>query len=67
MATKKEIIADIKSTYGNFLTTTQVGEYLGLCPRSTRAFMAGVPRFQVGVKRCYLPVDIANRILQSEE
>ena len=64
--TKKELLADIRGQYGNVLTTKQVSAYLGLCPKSTREYMAGVPRFELGIKRCYFAVDLANRILQSE-
>lgn len=67
MATKKELIADMKAEFGNFLNCKQAGDYLGLCPRATRDFLAGVPCFSIGRKKCYFPVDIANRLLAAEE
>jgi hypothetical protein len=67
MATKKEIIADLKGAYGQMLNAKQVGEYLGLCPKATKAFMDGVPSFRIGRQKCYFPVDVANRLLAAEE
>ena len=66
MATKKEIVNDIRSQCGNLITTKDVGKYLGLCPKSTKAFMEGVPHYDVGRKKCYMAIDVANRIVQSE-
>ena len=66
MATKKEIVNDIRAQCGNLITTKQVGNYLGLCPKSTREFMEGVPCYEVGRKRCYMAIDLANRICSSE-
>lgn len=67
MATKKEIVADLKADYGHMLTAKQVGDFLGLCPKATKEFMAGVPCFAVGRKKCYLPIDVANRLLAAQE
>lgn len=66
MATKKEIVADIRAQYGNLITTKNVAKYLGLCPRTARAFMDGVPHYDIGRKRCYMAIDVANRIVSSE-
>ena len=65
--TKKELIADIRAEAGNVLTTKAVGKYLGLCPHATRDFLAGVPRFEIGRKKCVFAVDLANRILAGQE
>ena len=62
MATRKEIVADIRQQYGNLLTTAEVGRYLGLCPKTTREYMQGVPCYDMGRKRCYLAIDVASRI-----
>ena len=67
MATKKELIAEIKKDCGNVMTITQVGKYLGLCPKATRDFLDGVPWFAIGRKRCYFAVDLANRLMAAEE
>ena len=66
MATKKEIVADIRAQCGNLITTKDVGKYLGLCPRATKTYMEGVPHYDIGRKRCYMAIDVANRIVSSE-
>lgn len=66
MATKKEIVNDIRAQCGNLITTKAVGKYLGLCPKSTREFMEGVPHYEIGRKRCYFAIDLAARIASSE-
>lgn len=66
MATKKEIVADIRAQCGNLITKKEVGKYLGLCPKTTREFLAGVPCYDMGRKRCYMAIDIANRIVSAE-
>lgn len=65
--TKKELVQDIRQQAGNVLTTKEVGRYLHLCPRSTREFLDGVPRFEIGRKKCVFAVDLANRILAGQE
>ena len=35
-------------------------------PKTTREFMAGVPHYDMGRKRCYLAIDVANRLASSE-
>lgn len=67
MATKKEIVADIRAQCGNLITKKAVGKYLGLCPKSTREFMEGVPYYELGRKKCYMAIDVANRICSSEQ
>ena len=43
MATKVEIAADMRRTFGsNALTKQQVGQYMGYKPRATYAFLLGV-------------------------
>lgn len=66
MATKKEIVADIRQQMGNVLSSKQVGEYLNLCPRATRDYMRDVPCFGIGRKKCYFAIDLANRILEGQ-
>lgn len=66
MATKKEIVNDIRAQCGNLLTTKQVGKYLGLSPKTVREFMDGVPCYDMGRKRCYMAIDVANRIASAQ-
>ena len=66
MATKKEIVNDIRAQCGNLLTTKQVGKYLGLSPKTVRDFLAEVPCYDMGRKRCYMAIDVANRIAAAQ-
>ena len=67
MADKKKILDDIRAQYGNLVTTKDAGKYLGLCPKTTREFLLGVPHYNMGRKRCYLAIDLANRLASCEE
>ena len=67
MATKKQIVEDIRQQCGNLIPATKIGEYLGMCPRKTAAFLEDVPSFRTGRKKCYLAIDIANKLLSCEE
>ena len=64
--TKKEIVADIRQQVGNVLSTKQVGEYLGMSPKPAKAFLEGVPCFELGRKKCYFAVDLAQRLVEAE-
>lgn len=64
--TKKEIAADIRQQVGNVLSTNQVGEYLGMSPKPLRAFLADVPCFELGRKKCYFAIDLAKRLAEAE-
>lgn len=66
MATKKEIVNELRSQCGNLITTKDVGKYLGLSPKTTRQFLQGVPCYDMGHKKCYFAIDIANRLCQCE-
>ena len=64
--TKKEIAADIRQQVGNVLSTNQVGEYLGMSPKPLRAFLSSVPCFELGRKKCYFAVDLAQRLVEAQ-
>jgi len=66
MATKKEIAAEIRAQYGNVLTTKQAGEFLGMSPKPAKEFLEGVPTFQLGLKKCYFAIDLAQRLVESQ-
>ena len=63
---KKEIAADIRQQVGNVLSTNQVGAYLGMSPKPLRQFLEGVPCFELGRKKCYFAVDLAQRLVEAE-
>lgn len=66
MATKVEIAADMRRTFGsNALTKQQVGQYMGYKPRATYEFLLGVKplsRPRQGRQKRYLVIDLAKKI-----
>lgn len=39
MATRKDIREDIRRVYGSMLTASQIGQYLGVDPRTARKYI----------------------------
>ena len=66
MATKKQIAEDIRREVGNFASFGKLCKYLGLCPHAGRDFLADVPSYTLGNKKCYFAVDVANKIEMAE-
>ena len=65
MATKAEIAADMRRTFGsNALTKQQVGQYMGCKPRATYEFLRGVDAIPSpqGKQKRYLVIDLAKKI-----
>lgn len=65
MATKVEIAADMRRTFGsNVLTKQQVGQYMGTKPRATYEFLRGVDAIPSphGRQKKYLVIDLAKKI-----
>ena len=65
MATKAEITADMRRTFGsNALTKQQVGQYMGYKPRATYEFLRGVDAIPSpqGKQKRYLVIDLAKKI-----
>lgn len=65
MATKAEITADMRRTFGsNALTKQQVGQYMGYKPRATYEFLRGVDAIPSpqGRQKRYLVIDLAKKI-----
>ena len=65
MATRAEIIADMRRTFGNnALTKQQVGQYMGTKPRATYEFLRGVDAIPSpqGRQKRYLVIDLAKKI-----
>jgi len=68
MATKQEIINDIRKTYGNMLNIQQVTAALGFKDRkATLRFMDGVPACNMGKEKKYLAIDLGKRIYDKME
>ena len=65
MATKAEIAADMRRTFGsNALTKQQVGQYMGYKPRATYEFLRGVDAIPSpqGKQKRYLVIDLSKKI-----
>lgn len=65
MATRAEIAADMRRTFGsNALTKQQVCQYMGTKPRATYEFLRGVDAIPSpqGRQKRYLVIDLAKKI-----
>lgn len=65
MATRVEIAADMRRTFGsNVLTKQQVGQYMGTKSRATYEFLRGVDAIPSpqGRQKKYLVIDLARKI-----
>ena len=65
MATREEIAADMRRTFGkNALTKQEVGEFLGYKPRATYNFLRGVDAIPSpqGRQKKYLVIDLAKKL-----
>lgn len=63
MATRKEILQDIRSQYGNMVNITEAGKLLGYSDRTaTKRFLEGLPIYDLGKEKKYMAIDIAKRI-----
>lgn len=68
MATKQEIIDDIRQTYGTMLNLREATEALGWTnKRATKKFLEGVPAIDMGKEKKYMAIDIARRIYSRME
>lgn len=69
MATKREIVEDIRGQYGNVLSQEQVRKYLGKGKGETAAFLADVPfmREQAQRKKSYLAIDIGRKLYELQQ
>ncbi len=62
MATKKQIADDLRQQCGNFISFGELSRYLGMCPSKAREFLADVPAYDTGRKRCYFAIDVAKKL-----
>ena len=63
MARRREISEDIKRKYKSaFINATQAGEYLGMCPATTRKFLSGLDVYKTGKEKKFFATDIAQRM-----
>ena len=63
MATRKEILSDIRSRYGNMVNIREAGEVLGYSDRAAiKRFLDGLPIYDMGKEKKYMAIDVAKRI-----
>ena len=63
MATRKEILSDIRSQYGNMVNIREAGEILGYKDRTAiKRFLEGLPIYDMGKEKKYMAIDVARRI-----
>ena len=62
MATKKQIADDIRAQCGNLIPFGRLAKYLGLCPNKAREYLADVPAYDMGRKRCFFAIDVAKKL-----
>lgn len=67
MATKREIVEDIRQQYGNALSRNQVRKYLGMGNDTVSRFLADVPFMREARKKRYLAIDLARKIYEHQQ
>ncbi len=67
MATKQEIVADIRKNYGNALNIEKLTEALGYKDRrAAKKFMSGLPPIDMGKEKKWLAIDIGRRVYERQ-
>lgn len=66
MATRKQIADDLRTQCGKIISFGVLSEYLGMCPKAARKFLADVPSYNMGNKRCFFPIDVARKLESCE-
>lgn len=67
LASKIEIVSDIRKLYGNTLSQNQVQKYLGMGTDQIREFLVDVPYLRKTRKKRFLAIDIARKIYEQQE
>lgn len=67
MASKIEIVSDIRKLYGNTLSQNQVQKYLGMGTDQIREFLEDVPYLRKTRKKRFLAIDIVRKIYEQQE
>ena len=61
--TSKQIADDIREVCGcSLVSFGKLAKYLGMSPNTARHFLAPVPCYQIGRKRCFMVKDVAKYI-----
>lgn len=67
MASKREIVEDIRGQYGNVLSQEQVRKYLGKGRDETATFLEDVPFTRGKRKKSYLAIDIGRKLYELQQ
>ena len=68
MANRREILDDIRKTYGNALNIQQLTAVLGFKDRrAAKNFMVGIPPIDMGKEKKWLAIDVTRRICDKQE
>ena len=63
MATRKEILNDIRKSAGNALSKAELGRYLNVGKDSVNVFCKDLPSYKVdGHRTVYLAIDVAKKL-----
>jgi hypothetical protein len=64
MASKQEIIRDIRNEFGNMLNISKLAKVFGCERHSVSTYVAGLPYLQEGKEKKYLALDVGRRIFE---
>jgi hypothetical protein len=62
LATKQEIVNDIRKTYGNMLNVTQLAKLFNCHRNRVGQYVDGLPYLPNGKEKKYLAIDVGQRI-----
>ena len=66
MASKRDIVSEIRSQYGNTLSQNQVRQYLGFGTHQTMAFVSDIPYIQTGRAKRFFAIDIGRKLYEMQ-
>lgn len=64
MASKREIVAEIRAQYGNVLSQNQVRQFLGRGTHQTMDFVADLPYIQTGRAKKFFAIDVGRKLYE---
>lgn len=67
MATRKEIVDDIKRQFGSsFISIQQAAQYFSMSRNGVKRFLADVPVYESNKQKLYMALDIAKKLEMCE-
>lgn len=64
---KQDIIRGLKSEYGEFVSVTEISQYLRVDRGTTRGMLYGISFLPCGRKKLYHIADVAQRVMERME